>query len=517
MGAFIFIAMKKYLLFFIIATILYSCQSRVELSGADGTDEADTDEYIDVNFVGDFGDFATRSTRNYPTEEIQKRLHRIKFNGLRIVLYSVDETNSEKPGKVAYVFDKDVVSDDGNFSGQDFDELKTSDGTLGFNIRGSDKIKKGDYFIFVFTSPNTSIKAATEVGQPYLSLRKPFKFDNSDFRSNLLKNNIYYNSEPIKITGKTLDDVDVSYNKVVNIRIPNLSPVSALLSVDWQNKVNDSRYELLGDFIYYYPDVQNKSFLLFPEMDEGLQTKYNLNYPVDGNYTGFASKGIEELSSVFQYRSQLSDEIRSKVSKDANGPLTRYRLVPENTMAPTESNGKVITRVILKVRMIPVTLKEAFASEPTDKKWGWVNYQGVTYTESAFLEKYNAAVAVSVEDRKEEDTSLINAADNFIKNGAYTNGYEDDQIQYYRESYVYYSFPITHFKMDQIDDIMSGGYYGVVRNHHYHFNINSFATIGRADYRYLGYDVDYINDGHFNTSFEITDMTEINTDIDILY
>ncbi|WP_026161771.1 hypothetical protein, partial [Porphyromonas somerae] len=59
-------------------------------------------------------------------------------------------------------------------------------------------------------------------------------------------------------------------------------------------------------------------------------------------------------------------------------------------------------------------------------------------------------------------------------------------------------------------------YFGVVRNHHYEYIINSFSTIGNASPYNLSYDLDYLTDRLISTSCEIGDMKEIVNEIDEL-
>ena len=68
------------------------------------------------------------------------------------MLYSVDKDDPSQPDKVAYVFDKDVKAAAGIFSGADYlSSLESSDEGITFQIRGTEKIKADNYFLYYFT------------------------------------------------------------------------------------------------------------------------------------------------------------------------------------------------------------------------------------------------------------------------------------------------------------------------------------------------------------------------------
>lgn len=261
--------MKRLLSIILLALIVSSCNSRVDLGYRPQTSD---DEIIQVSFNGLLGGFSQGGLKSYPSGTEEKLKHRIHFSGIRIVLYSVDKDDPSQPDKVAYVFDKDVKAVAGVFSGADYlSSLESSDEGITFQIRGTEKIKADNYLVYYFTSCNDQLKSATTVGKPFSEITGTLNYDlQKDFDGDRLLNNIYYSSEPIKISKSLFSDNAI--NKTYQLPAPKLTAINALLSVKWKNVVKDDRYEILGDFIAVTPDVQNLKYYLFPEVDEHLKS-----------------------------------------------------------------------------------------------------------------------------------------------------------------------------------------------------------------------------------------------------
>ena len=507
--------MKRLLSIILLALIVSSCNSRVDLGYRPQTSD---DEIIQVSFNGLLGGFSQGGLKSYPSGTEEKLKHRIHFSGIRIVLYSVDKDDPSQPDKVAYVFDKDVKAAAGVFSGADYlSSLESSDEGITFQIRGTEKIKADNYFLYYFTSCNDQLKSATTVGKPFSEITGTLNYDlQKDFDGDRLLNNIYYSSEPIKISKSLFSDNAI--NKTYQLPAPKLTAINALLSVKWKNVVKDDRYEILGDFIAITPDVQNLKYYLFPEVDEHLKSKFQVYYPVDPNYGGFAIKSIEELKNEFLYYSGGSHTKWAKSSHDINF-TSSYRPIPENTVASSETSAKVITRAILKVRMLPKSLKSQLTSTQLESPdLSWVNYKGNPYLDTDFLQLYQSLLKKSNPSNEEKElleigSRIMESSNNAIRG----KGYQDDEIQHFYCSYSYFSFPITHTNLDTVGGTTdNGGYFGVVRNHHYEYIINSFSTLGAASPYSLSYDLDYLTDRFISSSCEIGDMKEIVNEIDEL-
>lgn len=496
--------------------LLMGCNNRVDLGYSPSNNESK--ETVEVSFSANFGDFD--QLRTYPTGELEERKHRTTFKGLRVVFYSVDKIDPTQPDKVVYSFDKDLSATRGEFSGTDFGsvDLANAEG-MGFKVKGSERISVDDYIVYVFATVSQDLKAATEVGQPFSALQKPMNFVDGE---DIINNNLLYNhyvSEPITISKELFSDNAV--HRIYSLPVAKMSAVNAMVSVTWMPTVQNTEMEIIDDKLQFYPDVQNKKYLLFPEYDENLQNTSKLLYPIDANYTGFATKSIEELSTDFFFRAKLSASDRH--NSHLTDKVSNYRSLPENTLASGESKSNVVTRLVIRVRMIPKSLKEKLSAEQlADANLSWVNYLGTYYEASEFLALYNEAKAKSVKDSN--DQKLIDIAERFIKDGNLPNikselgGYEDNEVRYYHSSFSYFTLPITHFTMEQLGGtIENGGYFGVVRNHHYKIDIKSFAGLGRTSYTYLSNDMDLLSERMVEQGQVMTDMEVVTNIIEVLY
>lgn len=505
--------MKKILAVFLFTILLGSCNSRVDLGFSPNSTEEETAE---VTFTGLISGFQQGNLKTYPTDAAAKMKHRINFNGIRIVLYSVDESNPTQPDKVAYVFDKDIKAVAGNFAGNDYaPSMVENNGETNFRIKGKEKIKVGNYLVYYFTSCNDQLKEATSVGKPFSEITGALNYDSQkDFDRGRLLNNIYVSSDPIKISESLFHDNAI--NKTYELPAAKLTAINAILSVMWKNVVKDERYEIIDDFIYVYPDVQNLKYYLFPKADEHLQSKLQVYYPIDPNYGGLASKSLEELKNEFMYYTEKHILAISSHNPDY---ISSYILLPENTVASSETSAKVITRVILLVRMLPKSLKSQLTpTQIKNEKLGWVDYNGKQYIDTDFLQIYKSLVNKA--SHTDQEKAFLAAGKRIMKSGSNELklwGYEDDEIKYYHCSYSFFTFPITHSSLDALGGTTdNGGYFGVVRNHHYQYMINSFSTIGITTPRNFSYDLDYLSDRFISSSCEIGDMKEIINEIEEL-
>lgn len=502
----------------VLLFVLLGCSNRVDLSYKSAGKEVS--DLVEVSFSANFSDFHYSGLRTYPSDANEERKHRTSFNGIRIVFYSVNQANPEEPDKVVYAFDKDISAEKGLFSGADLGGVdEPVESGIGFKIKGNERIKEGDYIVYVFATLNSELKAVTAIGQSFSLLQKPLNYiDEEDIVDNRMVCN-HYISEPIAISKDFFADHAVG--RIYTLPQAKLSAINAVASVTWAPVVKNSEMEIIGDMLQFYPDVQNRKYLLFPEADQNLSETFSLTYPIDANYTGFASKSLEELSSDFIYRTNLS-KLARHVSHLSPDRVSAYRAIPENTLASSESKSNTVTRLIIRVRMMPKSLKSTLTAEQlADINLGWVNYLGTPYEATAFVEMYSKAKVKTT--KSSEDERLIEIADRFLVSGKLPvakseNGYEDSDVQYYHESYSYYALPITHFSLEQLGGtINNGGYFGVVRNHHYKIDIKSFAGIGKTSYKYLPYDLDLLSEQQVDQDQIVTDMDVVNTVIDVLY
>lgn len=493
----------------LLLALLCSCNSRVELDRVAHAND------VEVNFSGSFGDFKANGPRAYPTDLAQQRLHRINFKGLRVVFYSVSTIESSQPDKVVYAFDKDVVADKGKFSGKDFGRIiGASDTGCSFKLNGTHKISAGDYIIYFFGTPNNALREATAVGKPFSAIQADMSYSlTEDFDRNMMKNN-HYVSEPIRI--KKSEFESQGYGNVFALKPASMSAINGMVSVKYAPVVNDPKLSILDDKIIIAADVQNKGYRLFPEMDHHLETTLHLKYPVDNNYSGISSKSVSELSNEFLYNSSLPGFLAFIAS--ANKEVNRYLSIPENTMAGTETEANVVTRLLIGVRMIPKSLKDVLREDQlADATLSWLRYGGKIYEAKSFLKRYLEAKGKS--NPSQEEQNLITAGSNIITGKELnTTGYEDELIQYYRKSYCYFTIPITHFTREKLGgNLKQGGYYGVVRNHHYEYVIKSFSGIGKANYSSFSSNYNYLTDTFIDYNTDIKDMDVVTKVIETLY
>ncbi len=499
---------SRYFLCLLLSLALLGCHPRQELGGGKMINDN-----ADLTFAGRVDVFNDMSTRSYPTDPAEIKAHRITFKGLRVVLYSVSPSNKELPQEVAYAFDFDINADKGTFNGKDYEIINNGD-AFSFKTNKSIKVAPNDYIIYFFTTPGVSLKEATKVGQPFSALKEPMAYGKEDFQYDKLLGNHYYSATPTKISKSLFSDN--TPGKTYEIPISNLTALNAMLSVKWQPVIKDSDYELLKDLLIFYPDVQNKKYLLFPENDTELETALGLKYPKDANYSGFSGKSLTELSSDFLYTSDVEMPYFTS-SSNSTDKINVYRMIPENTMSGNEKGIAVITRVIMYISIIPKALKEHLSAQKLSSTClSWVSWNGSYYEGSEFLSKYNALKSKS--NRTNEEEKLITEGNKIIKDGELIKeGYEDDNIKYYHCGNSYYAIPITHYTKDALGEKSSNtGYYGVVRNHHYQLDIRSFATIGRANYKYLPITGEYVDNVKLTPGININDMKDIVNVIDVL-
>lgn len=332
-------------------------------------------------------------------------------------------------------------------------------------------------------------------------------YQQADFKDNQLLQNHYISSAPTKVS-KDLFSIN-ALNKTYTITATPLTALNAMLSVKWQAKVKDSRYELLSEELLFYPDVQNLKYTIFPKYSEVLQQSKNLKYPMDANYSGLSGKKTSELTSEFLYRSQVQLPSFSSYTP-ALSQVNSYRPLPENTMSGEERGVNVITRTVIVVTMMPKALKGRLTSDDVaNKNYSWILWNRQALTAKAFLNKYTAAKAKS--NKTSEDQRIITDGNKIIKNGELVKkGYEDEQIKYFYQGQCYYAVPITHFTPEQLGGTLEqGGYYGVVRNHHYQLDIRSVGSVGKASYDALPIDTEYSQNAHLSSIITIQDMDEI--------
>lgn len=512
------LSMVSVLLF---AFLFSGCNARVELG--DVTPEVEYEELVDVSFSAGFDDL---STRVYPTGKFEVAKHRVTFNDLRFVFYHVDP-DTHRATTVAYLFDKNVSAQKGVFSGVDL-QADTSDAsadTLSFEVKGTESIAIDDYHLYVFASPNKAIKEVTEVGKDFSLLLDPLLFDpENDFDKYYLNHSLYFNETPIVI--KREDLKQVAPGAKMNIPAARLSSLNALLSVEWKKSMKDPEYEIIGENLFFYTDVQNRSFKLFAENDPVLAgAGLDLYYPMDGNYQGLSGAEQSVLESHFFYTDFTREGRSIAIHMSSLNPSRKdsYRAVPENTLAASDAFGNLATRVVFRVNVIPTSIKSKFKeSDISNGNVTWVWYDSKCYAYGDFVRLYNSIVAKG-NAQTEAEKAMISEASNFVKPSDFTSpkinyGFDGEVVKLYYKGETFYATPITHFTEGQLGGNRNlPGRFGVVRNNHYRLVINSFATIGKAATSALPRSVNYNSPQGFLSSVSIADMNEIETIIEELY
>ncbi|MDO5036003.1 MAG: fimbria major subunit [Porphyromonas sp.] len=481
---------------FLFTVMLFSgCQEIVDLSGYEVKKET---EEVTLSFSVTFEDLDTK--RAYPTDENEKARRRLMFENIRIVLYSVDP-DSDKPSSVAYAFDKRVKADKGVISGEDLTNETLTVGNIELSLGDKHVIEIDDYAVYVFATPVQDLINATQPGTPFSKLEEALSIEEL-YKLYYLPVSLYASKEPLRLKK---DDLKAVKN-IFSIPSIHLSPLTALASADWETKLLGMDDFEIHDFLYLKADVMNKKVLLFPELDPILK-ELNLNYPKDANYSGFIGKLEDELDSDFVYTPTANiwnkgvmlngSHAASSVVDDYN----TYMIVPENTVAPNETNGKVATRLIVVAFIQPKEFESPIAGTTKVGSFkSWLYFSGKGYSEEEFGLKYKAAQNKS-EPLTLEDKNILKAGEELkIAAGKETSeslvfpghGFNGKYVQYYYRSMNYYAIPFTHFTKEELKGSTDDhGRFGVVRGTHYHFKIKSFSELGKAAPEALNRDIDY--------------------------
>lgn len=468
-----------------------SCHQRVELDGR--LARGDRGEVIPITFNAGIANYDVQGLRAVNSSELQKNAGRLNIDGIRIVFYRQDQAGN--PTEVAYAFHKKAKSFNGTISSSDgvhidFDHMSIA-------ITSRENIAIGDYTVLFFTTPSQSLITATEVGMRYAALATPLTYDYRVPNAGMsnLGFNLYTNAhKPLKVTAQALSS-SMSTGTPYVISASDLVAVNASVYLDFPKSlsVNAVTYNpALSASLFF--DTQNRKFVLFPKyvdalFDEPLAGKTSYKIPQDANYEGFATKSIEELQSDFIYLDKAWGTAYTFFSSDRKDQ--NYILpVAENTLASLEATGKVTTRIIVGIPMMP-TGKTIAPNEYGARSFFVYDDEVLSYAD--LKGRYDAALSSS--SRTPEQTRLIaeiQKMNAFAQTtGAQSSGasivlplrcgYDGLSLKYYFDGIMYYTIPPRHYSDANVRIKDKPGRFGIVRHTLYTYSISSLSRYGVAN------------------------------------
>lgn len=522
--------MKQLMTLALLASVLIlaSCSSRQELGDVTPTTAEGT---ASITFDFTLSEPAISVTRAQKTSWYDlKAIHLI--DNIRIVFYTEDEG---KPSRVAYAFDKEVNNWEGKWTGKDL--AKEAEKTASsFSITGVHDIKPDNYIVYFFTTPSDQLKQLTEVGKDFSELKRPISVrlmeqENQGFLAPRysLSSNI---DSPLRLTKEQLTaSIGAEALRVGDIPLKALDAIFQCYLA-----LSEERQERAGlwacGFYRLYPDVINKSVILFPEWDKDQAN--NLTIPRDDNYEGMSEWSAERYNDAFVYNTGVIKQSNYGANFD-----NRYEralkvstiVIPENTTSPEELSSRNVTRVIFCVQVIPSELTELpeFASLGHLERT-WFSYKGVNYLWSKFQTDY--ALALTSFSSKEKDLSKVSSSEASILRAGlainkqvfkqdhaqlgdplagttFTSGLKSQDLCLYKDGFSYYALPIRHYSDDAAKSLDAIGRYAVVRNTRYLVEVKGFNKVGEPTYQDLPSDI------NFNAA-EIKDFTLTFEDKDII-
>lgn len=489
------------------ALCLISCSSRQELD--DATPTASGTASIAFDFT--LSEPKISTARALDESQLTVTLNPIK--NVRIVFYS--EKNG-KPSVVAYAFDKEDLRWGKQWTGRDLVQSSGNSANT-FSITGVHDIAPDDYSVIFFTSPSDQLKELTSVGKDYGELGRPIEInlhtydDNPDFVAtrHSLTSNIEkplrltkeqlmtaVGSEPLKVGNILLKALDA----MVNIRLSMTDEVQSKAGL-WAHGLTRC-----------YPDVLNRTVLLFPEWEK--DDAQNLTIPKDDNYSGMTDWAEEKYKEAFAYNPRL---VKRSFFACNLGDKSRSRnmstiIMPENTTTPSELNTKNVSRIIFQAQVVPLELSKLpeFNAENADRTW--FAHAGKSYLWSKFKSDYD--VALKSFTKKGKDLSKVSATDaRILKAGLAINkqlfkkddaqigdplsktdipsGLQGDELSVYKDGNSYYALPIRHYSDDKVKSLDAIGRYGVVRNTRYLIEVKAYSKVGAPTYQDLPQDINF--------------------------
>ncbi len=516
----------KSIIFASLAVMALACNPRQEINDLDPATSGKGSITFDLNL----------SSYNHPRailradEEILRDKAKLNtINGLRVVLYK--DNDQGEPGKVAYAFDKDINVFRGVRKGSD---LLNPDDTAGvFSVTGIDGIEPANYTLYFFATPSKALIQATQPGNDFGEIKRPLMIDFTDkfiTGNDIGYHRVLYSSasnidSPIKVSEKELfKSVASNPIKLGGITLRALDGIAiAKLDID-QAKQAASGVIIGGWQHYFYPDVLNKSVILFPELDK--DEEKNLSIPKDDNYDGMEGWSESKLAEAFQYNPINSD---SKTNNWINNQknFTEPIILPENTTTPDLLSNRVVTRLIARLNIMPTSQEMGFAIEDNTS---WFSYKGKNYSWTKFKDKYAAAANKEGSTTTKEEKTLLEiglAINKALNKGSVApkygdelpavpaEGYDSKDLKIYSAGFSYFSIPIRHYSDEVTQSLKVIGRYGVVRNTLYLISITSITRIGAPTYDSLPKETNYAAAVTSALSIDFEDRNLIKNEIDL--
>ena len=517
----------KSIIFASLAVMALACNSRQEINDLDPATSGKGAISFDLNL----------SSYNHPRtilradEEILKDKAMLNtINGLRVVLYK--DNDQGEPGEVAYAFDKDVNVFRGVRKGAD---LLNPDDTAGvLSVTGIDGIEPANYTLYFFATPSKALIQATQPGKDFAEIKRPLMIDFTDKfieGQDMGYHRVLYSSasnidSPIKVSERDLfKSVASNPIKLRGITLRALDGI-AIVKLDIDQSKQASSGVIIGEPHYFFPDVLNKSVILFPTLDKDVEK--NLSIPKDDNYDSMKGWSETQLAEAFQYNSISASALTStwlKTKDDITDPI----ILPENTTAPSLLSNRVVTRLVARLNVMPTSQEEGFAIEDNTS---WLSYKGKNYSWAKFEEKYAAAATKNNNGTtitKEEKALLeigltINKALNkesiAPKYGDKLHtipieGFDSKDLKIYTRGCSYFGIPIRHYSDKVAKSLKSIGRYGVVRNTLYLITITSITHIGAPTYDSLPKETNYAAAVTSDLSIDFEDRNLIKNEVDL--
>ena len=454
------------------------------------------------------------------------------MNGLRVVLYKQDESGN--PEEVAYAFDKDIRIFQDDRGGADLLNPESNGGLL--SITGISGIAPADYTIIFFSTPSQAIISATTPGKDYSELKRPLDMDftNETIHGNDLKYSTKLYSSATNIDNPTkvsredlLKAIGSSPLKLGSITLKATDAAILVKYVNIRKEPGESEVTA-EDRVQLYPDVLNKTLLLFPQKAE--DKELGLSIPMDNNYSGLKSWTEDQFRESFSYSHIKISHSSLYSAFSSTKKITKPIVVPENTTAPGDLCPQAVTRLIMKVQVTPTSSEPSYT---VSSQRTWFSYKGKNYDWIKFASKYAEAATLyksqnsTLTDDQRELLEIGLAINTALKSGTTApelgaplikkpaEGYDSKDLKIYAMGYAFYSIPIRHFGDDVAPSLEIIGRYAVVRNTLYLITIQSITHLGAPTCESLNKGVSYTDSSIASFTIEQDDRTRIEMKIDL--
>lgn len=513
-----------------LALLAVGCSSpRQELDDLEPTTSGTASISFDLNVAAhERPDARLRTEDNFMEDKGQLWT----MNGLRVVLYKEDESGN--PAEVAYAFDKNIRVFQDMREGTDLLNPESKGGML--SITGISGIAPADYTIIFFSTPSQAIISATTPGKDYSELKRPLDIDftNETIHGNDLKYSTKLYSSATNIDNPTkvsredlLKAIGSSPLKLGSI---TLKATDAAILVKYENiRKEPGESEVTAeDRVQLYPDVLNKTLLLFPQMAE--DKELSLSIPMDNNYSGLKSWTEDQFRESFSYSHIKISHSSLYSAFSSTKQITKPIVVPENTTAPGDLCTQAVTRLVMKVQVTPTSSESPYS---VSSQRTWFSYKGKNYDWIKFASKYAEAATLymsqnsTLTDDQRELLEIGLAINTALKSGTTApelgsplikkpaEGYDSKDLKIYAMGYAFYGIPIRHFSDKVAPSLETIGRYAVVRNTLYLITIQSITHLGAPTYESLVEGVSYTDSSIASFTIEQDDRTRIEMKIDL--